>query len=74
MSHLEMMVWTLESMGFRCDPSSVFIPDKCYRLDDSRDKPGLRELTIGEGEGYPGFYAVFFFDVDGKFDGHGVWE
>lgn len=31
-------------------------------------------LEIAEGCGYTGFLATFYFDMDGKFIDHGIWE
>lgn len=56
----------------------------CFHIDyavnnRSLDHAGLDQriakvVKIKEGVGYPDFYTEFYFDADGKFICHGLWE
>ena len=41
---------------------------------DIGDKNKGNCIKIKEGFGYGGFYAILYFDQNGKFDSHGCWE
>jgi hypothetical protein len=72
MTDLEMLISLCQKLGLR-------------RAADGEDRPGYdeygvfaiaggKEVRLGAGEGYYGFYAAFTFDGAGALIEHGVWE
>lgn len=84
-SKLHDTVLFLEGLGYKrvnfgtkkLEELEYSIEDKVERIRNDQDDCFLAvkyKIYLGAGIGYSGFTCVFYFDVDGKFLGHGCWE
>lgn len=72
MTHKERLIQLFEDMGIVRDNTKI---DKFYNIvGDKQYKEDGDAILLGEGDGYSGFYVKFFFDENGNFVRHGVWE